>query len=135
MSISYPMHCSLPGSSVQGILQARILGWIAMPFSRRSSPPRDPTHVCCSSCTAGRFFTAKPSTGKLTLLSIVIQTQFLPRNIPMEILFSQISYDSFSLTQKINQHMHFQTLISLQSFSSQTSLPYPTFIRILKTNG
>ena len=32
-----PMHCSLPGSSVHGILQARILEWVAIPFSRGSS--------------------------------------------------------------------------------------------------
>ena len=32
-----PMDCSLPGSSVHGILQARILGWVAIPFSRGSS--------------------------------------------------------------------------------------------------
>ena len=32
-----PMNCSLPGSSVQGILQARILEWVAFPFSRGSS--------------------------------------------------------------------------------------------------
>ena len=37
-----------------GILQARILGWVAFPFSRGSSQPRDQTHV---SLTAGRFFT------------------------------------------------------------------------------
>ena len=36
-----PTDCSLPGSSVHGILQARILEWIAMPFSRGSSQPRD----------------------------------------------------------------------------------------------
>ena len=32
-----PVHCSLPGSSVRGILQARILGWLAISFSRGSS--------------------------------------------------------------------------------------------------
>ena len=37
-----PMDCSLPGSSVHGILQARILEWVAMPSSRGSSPPREP---------------------------------------------------------------------------------------------
>ena len=37
-----------------GILQARILEWVAMPYSRGSSQPRDQTHV---SCIAGRFFT------------------------------------------------------------------------------
>ena len=36
-----PMDCSLPGSSIQGILQARILEWVAISFSRRSSRPRD----------------------------------------------------------------------------------------------
>ena len=36
-----PMDCSLPGSSVHGILQARILKWVALPFSRGSSWPRD----------------------------------------------------------------------------------------------
>ena len=35
-----PMDCSPPGFSVHGILQARILKWIAIPFSRASSPPR-----------------------------------------------------------------------------------------------
>ena len=36
-----PMDCSPPGSSVHGILQARILMWVIMPSSRGSSPPRD----------------------------------------------------------------------------------------------
>ena len=36
-----PMDCSLPGSSVHGILWARILEWGAIPFSRGSSQPRD----------------------------------------------------------------------------------------------
>ena len=45
---------SSPGSSVHGILQARILEWRASPFFRGSSWPRDQTQV---SCIAGRFFT------------------------------------------------------------------------------
>ena len=48
------MDCSLPGSSVHGILQARILEWVAMPFSRGSSQPRDWTQVYC---IAGEFLT------------------------------------------------------------------------------
>ena len=39
------MDCSPPGSSVHGILQARILEWVAISFSRGSSPPRDQTQV------------------------------------------------------------------------------------------
>ena len=46
-----PMDCSPPGFSVQGILQARILGWVAIPFSRESSWSGDGTHVSCVSCT------------------------------------------------------------------------------------
>ena len=40
-----PMDCSLPGSSVLEILEARILKWVAVPSSRGSSQPRDQTHV------------------------------------------------------------------------------------------
>ena len=49
-----PMDCSLTGSSVRGILQAKILEWVATRFSRGSSLLRDRTQI---SCTAGRFFT------------------------------------------------------------------------------
>ena len=49
-----PMDCSLPGSSIHGIFQARILEWVDISFSRRSSPPRDWTRV---SNIVGRCFT------------------------------------------------------------------------------
>ena len=56
--VSRPTLCdpwtSPPGSSVHGILQARILEWVAVPSARGSSPRRDRTLV---SCIAGRFFT------------------------------------------------------------------------------
>ena len=51
------MDCSLPGSSVRGILQARILEWVAMHSSRESSPPRDRTWSLASPALAGGFFT------------------------------------------------------------------------------
>ena len=54
------LDCSLPGSSVYGILQARILEWVAMPSSRGSSQPRDRTQVSYISCTGRRFFTTVP---------------------------------------------------------------------------
>ena len=46
-----PVDCSPPGSSLCGIFQVRVLGWIAISFSRGSSWPRDQTWV---SCIAGR---------------------------------------------------------------------------------
>ena len=54
------MDGSPPGSSVPGILQARILEWVVMPSPRGSSQPRDWTHVSCSSCIAGGFFITEP---------------------------------------------------------------------------
>ena len=48
------MDCSLPGSPVRKILQARLLEWVVIPFSRGSSRPRNQTDV---SCIAGRSFT------------------------------------------------------------------------------
>ena len=52
-----PMDCSMPGSSVHGIFQARKLEWVAMPFSKGSSRPRDRTHVSYVSCIGRWFFT------------------------------------------------------------------------------
>ena len=49
-----PTNCSPPGSSVHGILQARILQWVAISFSRGSSQLRDQAQVSCIAC---RLFT------------------------------------------------------------------------------
>ena len=46
----FPMDCSLEGSSVHGIFQARMLEWPAISFFRGSSPPRDRTHISYVSC-------------------------------------------------------------------------------------
>ena len=53
LTLCDPMACSLPGSSVYGISQARILEWVFIPFSRGSFRSRDQTQV---SCSAGGFF-------------------------------------------------------------------------------
>ena len=54
LTLCDPMDCSSSDSSVHGILQARILEWATIPFSRISSLPRDLTYI---SSIAGRFFT------------------------------------------------------------------------------
>ena len=76
------MDCSLPGSSVNGILQARIMEWVAVSYSRGSSQPRDQIQV---SHIAGRFFkvwvtreTPKYWRGSLSLLQGITR----PRNQP-----------------------------------------------------
>ena len=87
-TLSDPMDCSLPGSSVLEIFQARILDWVAISFSRGSSQPRGLTQV---SCTAGRFFTDWATKGK-----------FIPRYLTLFVavvngIESLISLSDFSL--------------------------------------
>ena len=65
LTLCDPMDCSLPGASVHGILCARILEWVAVCFSRRSSQLRDQSSI---SCIAGRFFTTEPPGKPLNIL-------------------------------------------------------------------
>ena len=55
-----PIDCSPPGSSVHGILQARILECVAIPFSRGSSQLRDQTWICCTAVTLVILFRLQP---------------------------------------------------------------------------
>ena len=71
-----PMVCSPPSSSAHGLPQARILEWVATSFSRRSSWPRDQTHVFC---IAGGFFTTEPP-GKPSIIwqkNFIVSNEFL----------------------------------------------------------
>ena len=54
LTLCDPVDCTPPGSSVHGILQARIPEWVAMPSSRGSSPPRNRTWVSYVSCIGRR---------------------------------------------------------------------------------
>ena len=56
LAVCDPMDYSQPGSSVHGILQAKIQEEVAMPSSSGSSQSRNQTHISYISCTAGRFF-------------------------------------------------------------------------------
>ena len=74
LTLCDPVDCSLPGSPVHRIFQARILEWGAMPSSRGSSRCRDQT---CVSCIAGRFFSTGASlvAQKVKHLPAVQETQ------------------------------------------------------------
>ena len=68
------MDCSLPGFSIHGILQARVLEWVAISFSRGSSLPRDRTQV---SRIAGRHFNLWATRGYLEIFAeFILQTHF-----------------------------------------------------------
>ena len=73
LTLCDPVDCSLPGSSVHGILQARILEWVAIAFSRGSSQPRDRTRV---SCFAGRRFILWATREAFYGLKISLQSSF-----------------------------------------------------------
>ena len=75
------MDCSPPGSSVHGVSQARILEWVAMPFSRGSSQPRDRTWLCCIS---GKIFT------------IWAELERLMNNFGNILVFSQLAWHMLS---------------------------------------
>ena len=64
LTLCDPINCSPPGSSVHGILQARMLEWVALPSSRGFSQPRGPTHSSWSSCIGGRFIITAEPVGK-----------------------------------------------------------------------
>ena len=66
-----PMDCILPGSSVHGILQARVLEWVAISFFMGPSQPKNQTQV---PCTADRFFTDGAMREALSQFSSVPQS-------------------------------------------------------------
>ena len=66
-----PMEYSLAGSSVHGIIQARILEWVAMPSSRGSSQPRDKPCVSYVSCIGRQNLTIAPPGKPYTTISSV----------------------------------------------------------------
>ena len=87
-----PMDCSLPGSSVPGILQAGILEWVAISFSRRSSQPRDRTWV---SHIAGRRFTIWATREVCTYLSDQISRSVIIKEFqPILSEKAECSYDT-----------------------------------------
>ena len=77
LTLCDPMNCSPPGSSVHGILQARILEWVAMPSSSRSSWPRDWTCILVSPALVDVFFTTS-ATWEALQIHIVKQQSGLP---------------------------------------------------------
>ena len=110
------MDCSLPGSSVHGIFQARILERVAISSSRGSPGPRDQTQVCCISYIAGGFFTAEPSGKPYFVYSSVYmrrrQRQATPVLLPGKSLgwrslvgYSPWGYEESDTTGRL--HFHF----------------------------
>ena len=105
-----PMDCNWAGSSVHGVLQARILEWVAISFSRESFPARNWTQI---SFTAGRFFT-------------VWATRKAQRKVSVQ--FSSVAQSCPTLCDPMNPSMpglpdHHQTRSSLRLTSIESMMP------------
>ena len=135
------MDCSPPGSSVYGILQARKLEWVAMPSSRGSSRPRDQTHISCSSCIVGRFFTTEPPgkpidrhcfhlncperVGCVVFLSASLGSSWLrppPCLLHVHLMFLQPVFSEPNSTRGIGSRPHFCPHVAP---TGMASIPHP----------
>ena len=94
-----PTNCSPPSFSVHGILQTRILEWISIPFSRRTSKPRDQTLV---SCLTGRFFTVW-ATGKSPTMEFY---SAIKRNAFESILMSWMNLEPITQSEVSQKEKH-----------------------------
>ena len=110
-----PMDCSLPASSIHGILQARTLEWVAIFFSRGSSRPRDQTQV---SHIAGRHFSLWATREALcTTLALLIDflqsvVQYSVSTLPLQsfILFKGPHRPELSFTLPLDNQQIFSLM-------------------------
>ena len=129
LTLCNSMDYSLPGSSVHGILQARILGWIALLFTRGSSQPRDQTLI---SCIAGRFLYRLRQQGSPKPCVVAIQSHKRPEVSRFQERFFflpsvQAKTDKFPLPcfyaiGRLSIPSSFQTCIPLQGPDSGRAL-------------
>ena len=128
------MDCNLPGSSVRGIFQVRILKWVAMPSSRESSQPKGQTHVSCYSCL-GRWILYHCSTWEarsLELIYFVYMTLHICRTATPLFPYPQPLLTTILLFLKLHIYM----IYSICLFLSDTSLSIRSSVSIsVVTNG
>ena len=91
-----PRDCSLLSSTVHGILQERILEWVAMPFSRGSSQPRDQTQL---SYIAGGFFTIWAT--REAPLKEVLQAKEKYKEMQIQILLLEVGMRALKIVVSI----------------------------------
>ena len=118
-----PMDCSLLVSSVHGILQARMLEWVAISFSRGSSQPRGRTQV---SCIAGRFFTrwaTREAPSFLPWVFFIISFWF--------IYYISEHISSYTFFSHCSTYYSVQCLCDLTQFTCVDGLPRQVKIEIL----
>ena len=132
------MDCSLPGFSIHGIFQARILEWVAISFSRGSSWPRDRTWVSHTADSLPSEPPGKPLQSRLTLLYQAIQSSlylpglpwFLPGSFRFTFLICQVplleilplpccTAGSFNTVQTFKYRHYYKKWLSHQKLFSE----------------
>ena len=116
-----PMDYSLPGSSVHGIFQARILEQVAISYSRGSSWPRDWTHVSCISCTGMWILYHSASYSPYLFIFILIYSPgnwgamrilnciCLTPKPPLSTLYENVKRYKHYIYRKLNNHCFVRT--------------------------
>ena len=114
-----PVDYSPPGSPVHGILQARILEWVAISFSRGSFWPRDQTSIFCVSCIASGFFTTWAMGKPLGIIyaSRLLSFYFIPYQEDQRLDFFSIIHTTNLFTEFISTDNSADTIWSEISFS------------------
>ena len=128
------MYCSLPGSSIHGIFQARVLEWVAISFSRGSSRPRDWTQV---SCIAGRHFTIWATSTLHSLLvslpmywsphgeCVYFTTAVISCNLRLSIIVAHLEMKFLPLSSSYQQFMPLTCSLSFEHLNSPGYLLLP----------
>ena len=126
LNICNPMDCSLPGASVHGIFQARILEWVAISYPRGSSWSRDWTQVSYISCIARQILyhcttwkilkkkKKKKSPSSSAWTSIKYECSLIFQSyLPLVLLTVSLIQDAFLLTIPRRCHLHFYVFTPL----------------------
>ena len=134
------MDCSLPGSSVHGILQARILKWVAFPFSREfpnpGIKPRSPTLQVDSLPDEPPWTSKNSGVGSLSLFQWIFQTQKSNQGLLhcRRILY-QLSYQGSSKRSCSVQFSSIQLLSHVQLFATPWTVAHQASLSITNSQS
>ena len=116
-----PMDCSPPCSSVHRISQARVLGWVAISFSRGYSWPRDQNHISC----IGRWILYTEPPGKPQFIMLWTNSEPLAGWKTLELFPAENNYELGSMRDQILYNLWIRVLYSV----SVTDVSYSTVVR------
>ena len=135
-TLCYPMDCSLPGSSLHGILQARVLEWVAISFSRDLPDPGiEPGSPAFQADTLTSEPPGKPlkESGKWLQLKVTSCISSQQENQPIFETLRPGIY--FSLALKVLDGIFFQYMVVLSTLQSWCLVEPPSWIIPARSSG